>query len=159
MVSTKTNAVKNFLYFALNFSSDFIQEIWKDEPSQIEHLQNKFNYRYNRDGAVGAMTGFFSELDWENQSKLIDWVNVNYRGFKEFHNDEPQHSKEEKSLYMENMTSKWRVRYKAIDLKWGTQKYRQAEMEFFQGGYAATGIDISYVTICMISGREIVKKD
>lgn len=86
MVTNTTNAIINYTYFCMNFTKDFIHKCWADEPEMINHLSSKFIEVYNRRG-TGVVPFFMCELDRENQIKLSKWINKNYVGFPELHND------------------------------------------------------------------------
>lgn len=160
MVTTKTNAVINFNYFCFNYPSDFIMKVWSNDMLLQKHLTSKFVKCHDSSGARGAMLKFFTELDQDNQRMLVDWVNENYLGFSDLHkSDEVENLQEEKKNFSNKVTAKWKERRKYIGYEWGTKAYREIEMEFFQGAMAATGYEIPYWGICMMSGREIIEKD
>lgn len=87
MVKNKYYAVINYNYFCFNFNYNFIEKCWKDDPHLIDHLKKKFDDAYERDGAVGSIPRFMTELDRDNQIKFSKWINENYKGFKEFHEE------------------------------------------------------------------------
>lgn len=159
MVTTKTNAVINFNYFCFNYNSDFIRKVWVNDESMQKHLTDKFAEAYDSSGPRGVMIKFFTELDQDNQRILVNWVNENYVGFPDLHVGDVSHSKEEKNVFVEKMENKWRERRKYINAEWGTQKYRELEMEFFISAMMATDMDIPSWTILMMGSREVVKKD
>lgn len=73
-------AINKWVYFALNYPSDFIEKVWGErKPYNLtDHLIGKFNDYYDRYGSNGAVTAFYANLDQSNQIKLMDWVMSNY---------------------------------------------------------------------------------
>jgi len=86
MITNPVNAIINYTYFCLNFSSNFIAKCWADEPEKISHLANKFTEIYQRKG-TGVIPFFIAELDVQNQTKLSNWINENYVGFPHLQDD------------------------------------------------------------------------
>lgn len=78
-----TESIRHFLYFIFNFSNGFVEKCWADEPQHIQdHIKQKWEDAYDREGAVGAVPRFFMELDAEQQDKFASWVEKNYTGYK-----------------------------------------------------------------------------
>ncbi len=77
---SSADAIRNYVYFALNYPNDFIDQIWGDEANMAEHLKEKFSSYYKKVGPVGAMNEFFVNLDIENQRQLANWILENYQG-------------------------------------------------------------------------------
>ena len=78
-MKTKTDAMINFAYFTANFTYNFINECWKDDPI-MEHIMEKFVSTAG-DGvcvSCGDFLRFFFGLDKENQTKLVNWIDANY---------------------------------------------------------------------------------
>jgi hypothetical protein len=77
---TNIQAIINFAYFTANFPHNFIEMCWKDDKHLIEHLNTKFLSRV-KDGyiSIESFMRFFFDLDRENQSKLANWINENYK--------------------------------------------------------------------------------
>lgn len=70
----------NFMYFISNYSHNFIHEVWAG--SIADHLKNKFDSlcsRYQRSDF--AFLKWFYELDYSNQTTLLNWINSNYKAF------------------------------------------------------------------------------
>ena len=81
MAAVVTDIVKRFTMFTFNFPSGFIGMVWSDEPRMAEHLNNKFiNISDNSFVSSGDFMRWFVELDGGNQSKLITWIDENYKG-------------------------------------------------------------------------------
>jgi hypothetical protein len=70
--------VEKWNYWCTNFTPDFIEEAWADDPNMIRHLKNKFNRCYELAGSYGAMTAFYLELDEENRIILENYVTNNF---------------------------------------------------------------------------------
>lgn len=79
-MKTLERAIINFAYFTCNFPYDFIELCWKDD-NIINHLKNKLS-GYAKNGCISSkgFIKFFLELDRENQTKLAEWINNNYKG-------------------------------------------------------------------------------
>ena len=74
----KLTAINKWVYFSLNYSYNFIDEVWKDEPWLVTHLKGKFNGYYEYYGSNGVMTTFYANLDNSNKTKLMAWVMENF---------------------------------------------------------------------------------
>jgi hypothetical protein len=78
----KRNPTINFCYFTGNFPSDFINQVWKGETLLADHLNSKFTSIMNRENlgyaSYNVFMKWFFELDEENKTKLVNWVNENY---------------------------------------------------------------------------------
>ena len=72
--------IHNYVYFAYNYPSDFIEKAWAEDPNMVQHLKSKFDGFYKQYGAGGVMNKFYTELDNENQKTLEDWIMANYHG-------------------------------------------------------------------------------
>ena len=68
--------VNHWVYFMLNYSRNFIDAF----PEMKSHLQSKFDGYYDKSGAYGVMTNFWSELSGDNRKALATWVKANYKG-------------------------------------------------------------------------------
>lgn len=66
MVTNKKFAVRNFVYFCMNFPHDFIKKVWEGKQLEIDHYTKKWDAAYKKH-ATGALPFFFVELDSENQ--------------------------------------------------------------------------------------------
>jgi hypothetical protein len=78
--ASSLSPIHNYVYFAYNFPSDFIEKVWASNQNIMEHLKNKFAAYYSKYGAEGVMNRFYVELDNENQKILEDWIMANYHG-------------------------------------------------------------------------------
>jgi hypothetical protein len=84
-ISNTSYACVNLMYFMSNFPANFISECWVDKPNIIEHLKDKFKtYSEKYRTASQGFPSFFYDLDRENQTKLVNWINENYFAFTEF---------------------------------------------------------------------------
>ena len=81
MLVKEKESVKKFAYFTANFTHDFIKECWKDDKLLSNHLYKKFLAK-SKNGFIssGSFMSWFFDLDKENQYKLIDWIDKNYKG-------------------------------------------------------------------------------
>lgn len=81
-MKTTAHSIINFAYFTANFTKDFIAQCWKDEPYLVDHLTAKFLSFSNEQNCFdcGSFIRFFFELDRDNQLKLANWINNNYKG-------------------------------------------------------------------------------
>ena len=57
--------IHNYVYFAYNYPSDFIEKAWAEDPNMVQHLKSKFDGFYKQYGAGGVMNKFYTELDNE----------------------------------------------------------------------------------------------
>jgi len=78
--ASSLSPIHNYVYFAYNYPSDFIEKAWANNPNIMNHLKNEFSGFYDRYGANGVMNKFYTELDSENQKILEDWIMANYHG-------------------------------------------------------------------------------
>lgn len=78
---TNFEAVNKFMFFGYNFQHNFIEEVWKSEPSLANHLRSKFDSFAKQLGS-GTMGYFrwFMELDNGNKEQLVNWITENYKG-------------------------------------------------------------------------------
>lgn len=80
---TNAESIRNFAYFTLNFTDEFIEECWKDEPSLASHLREKF-HSYSGEKAFisgGDFIHFYAELSPDRQIELAEWIDINYKAF------------------------------------------------------------------------------
>lgn len=66
--------------FGFNFPHNFIETIFGDDQGLAKHLMGKFKDAYSKFGSTGAFFKFYTELDYENQNKIEDWIKQNYKG-------------------------------------------------------------------------------
>jgi len=78
MDKTSLIAINKWMFFVFNFSGDFIDKVWADNPSLVNHLKSKFNSLYNHYGSYGVIPAFYGELDMNNRMKMMQWVMDNY---------------------------------------------------------------------------------
>ena len=79
--SAATNQTRNFVYFAANYPSNFIHQCWADETETLTHIRFRFiQYNEANAGPTAAFFKWFFSLSERHQSKLINWVNVHYKG-------------------------------------------------------------------------------
>ena len=71
-------AINKFYYFSMNYPSNFIKQVWADDPSLASHFEGKFELYYDRYGSYGAINAFFGSLSQNNQIKLMTWVMENF---------------------------------------------------------------------------------
>jgi hypothetical protein len=72
----------NFMYFISNYPQGFIKTIFSGYMAN--HLESKFLGFCNRYGRSDlAFLSWFYELDGTNQRKLLEWVNANYKAFRD----------------------------------------------------------------------------
>lgn len=70
--------INKWIYWCMNYTSDFISKVWADEPWLIPHLQGKFDGYWRTRGSDAVMNVFYCELDNGNRKKLLAWVLANY---------------------------------------------------------------------------------
>jgi len=70
--------ITKWVYWCFNYTPNFIEECWADDPNLAHHLKSKFMGYYDQVGAYGVMNKFFVELSSDNQQILIDYVMNNY---------------------------------------------------------------------------------
>ncbi len=71
-------AINKWNFFIYNFPSDFIERVWADDTSLVNHLKGKFLSAYERHGGYGCVPAFYAELDNSNRKKLMQWVMDNF---------------------------------------------------------------------------------
>jgi hypothetical protein len=72
-------SIINFAYFTANFTPNFIAKCWADDEHLINHLETKFmSEAKNGFMSIQGFMNFFFNLDRENQTKLVLWINENY---------------------------------------------------------------------------------
>lgn len=73
-------AINKWMYFIYNYPYNFIELVWGErKPYNLtDHLSNKFDAYYKSVGAYGVIPKFYAELDWENRTKMMQWVMDNY---------------------------------------------------------------------------------
>lgn len=80
MKRTHTDSTINFIYFTANFQHDFIERAFVGNGAA--HLRAKFDGIIHRSGenycSLQSFMKFVFELDTENKSILIDWIDENY---------------------------------------------------------------------------------
>jgi hypothetical protein len=74
------SSINKFVYFSQNYPNDFIEQIWGTSGNMSKHLNDKFSLYYDKHGSVGAMVGFYMNLDSENQKMLEEYIINNYKG-------------------------------------------------------------------------------
>ncbi|MCK9430384.1 MAG: hypothetical protein M0R17_10320 [Candidatus Omnitrophica bacterium] len=78
LLKESDSLIHKFVYFGFNYPNNWVNEVWKDNPTLAKHLNTKFHSIYNKVGARAAVNTFYTELDSENQHILEDWINNNY---------------------------------------------------------------------------------
>lgn len=66
------------IMFGFNYPNGFINKVWSGTIAN--HLQSKFNNCYDNVGSSGAFYRFYSQLDNENRTILIEWIINNHKG-------------------------------------------------------------------------------
>ena len=80
---TPEQAIRNFVYFSLNYDYKFIEKCWEYDQSLVKHLREKFHMYYGKHGALGVMTEFFCNLSSGHQIRLAKWIDENYNEINE----------------------------------------------------------------------------
>ena len=81
-MTTRHDNTINFMYFMSNYRQGFIFDVWKDDSRLATHLNNKFTvFCYESESSASAFVKWFYDLDRDNQCKLLEWVNENYKSF------------------------------------------------------------------------------
>ena len=71
-------AINKWNYFIYNFPSNFIEQVWADDPSLAAHFRGKFNYYEKQYGGYGCIPALYGELGNNNRKKLMQWVMDNF---------------------------------------------------------------------------------
>lgn len=71
--------INNWVMFCFNYPANFL-DAFNDDLNMKKHLSKKFSTLYNRVGADAVMNLFWTQLSRKNQSKLLNWVDKNYKG-------------------------------------------------------------------------------
>lgn len=71
-------AVSKVMLYGYNYHHDFIEQVWKGEPSLAEHLRSKFSGYYDRYGSSGVFLAFWSSLSSDRKRELSDWIIKNF---------------------------------------------------------------------------------
>lgn len=77
-METALRAINKWVYWCMNYTSDFIGKVWADEPWLVAHLESKFDHYWKTYGSDAVMNVFYCELDGSNKKKLMAWVMDNY---------------------------------------------------------------------------------
>lgn len=72
-MKNSNKAIKNYIYFTFNYPHNFIESCFGTKTLGT-HLKNKFDGNVNK---------FFTELSLENQELLLDWIEQNYKAFRD----------------------------------------------------------------------------
>jgi len=72
--------INHFVYFTLNYPNNFMDAFGDKDDYIRKHIETKFNTAYEKYGAYGAMTKFWTDLDAENKEKFANWIKENYTG-------------------------------------------------------------------------------
>jgi len=71
-------AINKWVYFAMNYPYNFIEQVWEGNDNLIHHLRAKFLSFYELFGSRAVMNTFYCDLDGENKVKLMSWVMDNW---------------------------------------------------------------------------------
>lgn len=72
------NPIEKWNYWCANYTPNFIEEAWAEDPSLAHHLERKFSSYYDSEGSYGAMTKFYLNLSSDNRRILEDYIMNNY---------------------------------------------------------------------------------
>jgi hypothetical protein len=72
-------AMTKLAYFAYNFNSGFIGEVWGVGSIGL-HLRDKFAKCHEQKGPTAGFWDFYVDLSQDNKDKLNDYVLSNYKG-------------------------------------------------------------------------------
>ena len=72
--SNYSEILKHWNLFCFNYPYNFVEKVFNNN----DHFEEKFVRAYERAGSVGAVNKFFTELSYNNQELLTDWVYDNY---------------------------------------------------------------------------------
>jgi len=70
-----------FTHWLCNAKSDFVEEVWKDDPHMAKHFKEKLNGLCNRYGgymSCEALARFDRELSLNHQEKLYRYIIYNH---------------------------------------------------------------------------------
>jgi hypothetical protein len=70
----KKTEIGKWMNFIFNFPPNFIECIWKDDPSLVEHFKGRFKAYYEKYGPYGVIPAFYGQLTRDNQIKMEEWV-------------------------------------------------------------------------------------
>lgn len=79
-VNNKVDTISNWVMFCYNYPSNFMDAFGEKDNPMRKHLTTKFESFYDRVGPGEVMNKFYVNLDNKNRTKLINWVNLNYKG-------------------------------------------------------------------------------
>ena len=71
-------AINKWMFFIYNYPYNFIEKVWADNPSLIEHLKGKFDRFYKTHGPYGVIPAFYGDLDMNNRKRMMQWVMDNF---------------------------------------------------------------------------------
>lgn len=71
---------EKLIMFGFNFPHNFIEKVWHEDKLLTKHLRNKFNAIYESKGSGTVFFLFYTELDNGNRKKLLEWIEINYKG-------------------------------------------------------------------------------
>jgi hypothetical protein len=78
-------AMNKWVFFAMNYPYNFIEQVWEGNDNLVRHLKAKFNAIYDNYGSRAVMNSFYCELDGENKQKLLNWVADNFNDEQKLH--------------------------------------------------------------------------
>jgi hypothetical protein len=88
---SKFSDIDTIIYYGLNWHYDFIDLVWENDPSLVNHLKGKMKTcteGINEDSGTqyritfGIFTRFLTMLDSANREKLYDWILRNHKESK-----------------------------------------------------------------------------
>ena len=79
-IDSGLSQITEFMYFANNFPTDWIEQVWSGNTSKCNHIKIKWNSLCERNSFGGTPNFFklFMELDGGNKELLCDWIAHNY---------------------------------------------------------------------------------
>jgi hypothetical protein len=85
---SKFSDIDTIVYYGLNWHYDFIDLVWADDPSLVNHLKGKMETctegTHKSSGTqyrimFGVFTRFLTMLDSSNREKLYNWILTNHK--------------------------------------------------------------------------------
>ena len=75
----RVESMKKVLRFINQYPNDWVQQAFGDDPHLAQHLQSKWEgYARSKGSSYDAIVGLMTQLDLENERKLMEYIDKNF---------------------------------------------------------------------------------